>query len=338
MYGSKIWTKSFIAICLSSFFIYVTVYMFNTTFPAFVKEAFHVSDRQMGLVITLWSVGVVAFRLFSGRWIERFGMKLTAIFSLILCFLAVTIYLGVYGIVFLLSIRLIHGGSFAVAATATSALATDLIPESRKGEGIGYFSMFMSIAMVIGPASGAYLINENRNGHALFTVSLILSGLAVICLLFVRHSQQASVKLVTNEKVSWGHLLEKKAIPISLAGFVLSFSYSSLTSFIFTYTKEINLGHLSGPFFVVFALIIIVSRPLVGMILDNFREHYIVYPGIISFAIGVILLSQSETGFMVLLSAAIIGLGYGALFPCFQILVIQSVAQERCYINLFFIF
>lgn len=193
MYGSKIWTKSFIAICLSSFFMYITVYLLNTTFPTFIKEALHGNQQQMGLVITLWSVGVVAFRLFSGRWVERFGMKLIAIYSLILFLLAVSIYLSAYSFLFLLIIRMLHGGSFAVAATATSALAADLIPESRKGEGIGYFTMFMSIAMVIGPAMGAFLISVDWGNDALFIASFILSGLALISLLFVRHSQLASI-------------------------------------------------------------------------------------------------------------------------------------------------
>ncbi|MFC0329630.1 MFS transporter [Paenibacillus sepulcri] len=340
MHGSRLWTKNFIAICFSSFFIYITVYMLNTTLPTFVKEVLHGNQQQMGLVITLWSVGVIAFRLFSGRWIEMIGLKKTAIISFLLFFLAVAIYLGAYGILFLLIVRLIHGGSFAVAATATSTLAADLIPDSQKGEGIGYFSMFMSIAMVIGPAIGAYVIHGYDNSQALFIVSLILSGLSLICLVFVRHSQQTSVRLITNEKKSWRNLIERKVLPISFVGFLLSFSYSSLTSFIFSYTMEMNLSRFSGLFFVIFALIIIVSRPLVGIALDKWREHFIVYPGTIIFVIGVILLSKSETGFLLLLSAAIIGFGYGALFPCFQLLAIQAVALERrnIAISTFFLF
>lgn len=64
---------------------------------------------------------------------------------------------GSKGIFLFLVMRLIHGVGYAIASTATSTIASSLVPARRQGKGMGYFSMFMSIAMVIGPACGLYL-------------------------------------------------------------------------------------------------------------------------------------------------------------------------------------
>ncbi|HIW32771.1 MAG TPA: MFS transporter [Candidatus Paenibacillus intestinavium] len=198
-------------------------------------------------------------------------------------------YFGVASIALLFIIRIIHGGSYGVAATSTSALATDIIPESRKGEGIGYFSMFMSVAMVVGPALG----------------------------------------IMVWKKISFKNLIDKNALPISLAGFILAISYSSLTLYITSYTKELDQENSAGLFFIVFALTIIISRPFIGKMFDRLGENFLAYPGLICFASGMIILSQETSSTVLLLSAVIMGLGYGAILPCFQTIAIQSVPAER---------
>lgn len=324
---NKIWTKDFLAICMSSFFIALNFYFLAAALPLFVKDILQGSKQQMGLVITLWSIGGVLMRLFSGRWVDRFGKKRLSILSLAIFLLASILYFGVSGIVILLIIRIIHGGSYGVAATSTTALASDIIPDSRKGEGIGYFSMFMSIAMVIGPALGLLVWNNFPNNNLLFTISAVISCFALLFTSLVKQKEAPATQI--KEKMAWRNLIEKKALPVSLAGMVLAFSYSPLTSYISSYSKELHQDNAAVLFFVIFAIMIVISRPFVGKIFDKFGEHFLVYPGVICFALGMLLLSQAETGTMLLLSGAIIGLGHGALVPSFQTLAIQSVSSKR---------
>lgn len=328
MDGSRIWTKSFIAVSMSNFFIFLSFYMLSTALPLYVKDTLHGSQQQMGLVITLWSVGTVLMRLFAGSWADRFGKKRLSVLSLFIFLIASVAYFGVSGIVFLLILRIVHGASYGVGATSTSALASDIIPNSRKGEGIGYFSMFMSIAMVIGPAFGLYLIHS-FDPSVLFASSVVVAVLALLSAGIVRQKGNVPAVQEAAKSKTRGRLIEKKAIPISLAAFVLSFSYSSLTSFISSYTEELHQESAAGMFFVVFAVMIIISRPFVGKAFDKYGAHVLAYPGVILFAAGMFLLSQEGSGFMLLLSAAIMGLGHGALLPCFQTLAINSAPSER---------
>ncbi|PKC51322.1 MFS general substrate transporter [Rhizophagus irregularis] len=123
--------------------------------------------------------------------------------------------------------------------------------------------------------------------------------------------------------------IELKALPIALLAFLLAFSYSSLSGFLASFAAEIHQTQVASLFFVVFALMIVLFRPLVGKAFDKYKEHYLYYPSILLFGVGLLLLSQSHTGNMVLFSALLMGIGYGALFSCFQTLTVKYAPIHR---------
>ncbi|TDF95053.1 MFS transporter [Paenibacillus piri] len=328
--GGKIWTKPFLLLSMSSFFMFLNFYMLATTLPLFVKDVLGGSQQQMGLVITLYVVGNVLFRPFSGRWVDRFGKKKMAVLSLAVFFIASLLYLGTYELALLLMVRIIHGASYGVASTATSAIAADIVPASRKGEGIGYFSMFMSIAMVIGPALGLVLWNASGD-TALLGTGLVVSLCSLLLAMALRMplEDRKPEQAMPRTKWTWSNLIEKKALPVSMAGFVLAFSYSSLTAFMSSYTIELHQSGITSYFFICFAVMIVLSRPLIGKVFDKYSEHYLAYPGIVLFIVGMVLVSQAQTGWMLLAAGAIMGLGYGALLPCFQTLAMKLAPAHR---------
>ena len=155
--NQKLWNKNFLYICLSSFFIFTNFYLLTSTMPIYVKNDLKGSATQISLIVSLYIFGTVLLRPFSGRWAEKYGKRNISLLFLLLFFLCNLAYFGTKAVVPLLIVRFINGFGFAVTTTGTSAIAIDWIPKKRKGEGIGYFSLFMSLAMVIGPALGLYL-------------------------------------------------------------------------------------------------------------------------------------------------------------------------------------
>lgn len=75
MIREKIWTRNFIVVCLSSFFMFLTFYILATAFPLYVKESLHGNQQQMGLAITIYVLGGVLIRPFSGQWVDKFGKR-----------------------------------------------------------------------------------------------------------------------------------------------------------------------------------------------------------------------------------------------------------------------
>ncbi|UKS27215.1 MFS transporter [Paenibacillus sp. HWE-109] len=324
---NRLWNRGFVAVCFSSFFLFMTFYILAVTLPLFVTETLHGGQQQVGLVMTVFIFSTVIFRPLTGKWMDEWDRKKIVIAGLSLFILCVAMYPFVHQYYVLLGLRLIHGISFGMAATATGAIAIELVPERRKGEGIGYFSLFMSLAMVVGPFIGL-TITQTHNNNLLFGVCILLGFLAFICGLFIRLP-----KRVVNTKViaakGWRKFIEPSALPISLTGSVLAFSYGAITTFLSVYAKAIGLESYASYFFMVFALAIVVSRPFIGKWFDHYGPNRLVYPGIILFTVGMIGLSLTQSSLLFLLVAVLLGLGFGALLPSFQTIAIQAAPAHR---------
>ena len=116
---------------------------------------------------------------------------------------------------------------------------------------------------------------------------------------------------------------------ISLVAFFFALVYASIVSFVSVYAEELQLTEVASYFFVVYVIALIVSRPFTGKWFDQYGANVIMIPSIISFAIGMFLLSQANGAFMFLFSAAFIGLGWGTIFPSAQTIAIQVAPSER---------
>jgi len=325
----KLWNKNFLYVCLSSFFIFTNFYLLTATMPIYVKNDLKGSATEVSLIISLYILGTVLLRPFSGRWADQFGKRKMSLIFLTLFIICNLAYFGTTAIVPLLLIRFINGFGFAVSTTASSALAMDWIPLKRKGEGIGYYSLFMSLAMVIGPALGLFLANNFPYEYVLTTACVF----AITAMLFSYFSADFISEKNKNNPISdykgINKFIEIKSMPASFTGFLLAFSYSSLISYIGLYCIEIGLAQTAMFYFIVLALLIIIPRPLIGKLLDQKGPNFLVYPGIFLMIIGMVILTQAHTTFLVLLSAAVIGFSYGAVFPAFQTLSISAAPSNR---------
>ena len=69
-------------------------------------------------------------------------------------------------------IRFIHGIAFGFSSTATGTISSRIIPENRKGEGIGYYGLSVTLASAIGPFIGL-VFNNHLGFKSIFAISLL---------------------------------------------------------------------------------------------------------------------------------------------------------------------
>jgi MFS family permease len=322
-----LWNRDFILICCSNFFLFMTFYCLAVTLPMFVMDELKGTQQAIGLAMTVFVIAGVIFRPLAGKWLDELNRKKILFVSLLLFLVCTVFYLGIKSMSALLLLRIGHGIGFGLAATSLGAIAVDLVPDHRKGEGIGYFTLFMSLAMVIGPFVGLTIMNHSTS-FLLFIVCTIFSLLSFIFGWITRIPQQTSTNQI-KKSWQWHNLIELKAIPIALSGSILAFSYGAISTFISVYAKELGLQEAASYFFIVFATMIILPRPITGKLFDRLGEHVLVYPGITLFTIGMFGLSQAHTTGIFLISGALIGLGYGALLPSFQAIAIKASPSHR---------
>jgi MFS family permease len=325
---TKLWTRNFIAVSASNFFLFMSFYFLLVTLPVYVVNDLGASKSSAGLLTTAFLLAAIIIRPFSGRLIEKYGGRKMLITALIL-FLATTLfYFAAHTVNQLLIVRLIHGLSFGMATTAAGSIVADIIPEKRRGEGMGYFILSSSLAMVIGPYLG--LTSMQSGGITVMLIIAFVASLGGSLAGFAIAKPKKEVESPKEPaKFTTGSLFEKSALPIAITGAFFAIVYSSILSFISVYADEVHLGHVASFFFVVYAFVLLVSRPFTGKWFDQFGANIIVFPGIVVFAIGMFVLSQANSAFIFLLAAGFIGLGWGTLFPTFQTLAIQSAPPKR---------
>lgn len=327
MNRERLWNRDFIAVSLSSFFLFMTFYILAVTLPVFVTDTLHGGQGQIGPVMTSFIVAAVIFRPLAGKWLDELNRRKVLLFSLGLMTASTFLYPFIHEYVPLLLLRFVHGISFGIAATATGAIAVELVPESRKGEGVGYFSLFMSLAMVVGPFLGLTVM-EHYNDQVLFIVCIVLVVISFVCGFVIRIPERISRKESLPLK-GWRAFIVPGALPISVTASVLAFSYGAITTFLSVYAKANGMGAYSSYFFMVFAAMIVLSRPFTGPLFDRSGPNVLVYPGLALFTLGMLMLSQAYSPLMFLAAAGVLGLGFGALIPSFQTIAIQAAPERR---------
>lgn len=327
MKKQPLWTKDFLSISITSFFLFMGFYVLLTTLPLYILDDLNGDETQVGLIISVFLIAAVISRPFTGKWIDEVGRRKILLASLIVFAVSSLLYFWADSTPALLALRFLHGVGFGMATTATGAIVADIVPNERRGEGLGYYAMFMNLAMVIGPFAGLTIV-QYASFSWIFALCTVLSFIAIVLGAFVRIPQKAESS-VKHPKFTLSSLFEKNAVPVAISAGILAFAYSGILSFISVYAKELDLLEAASFFFVVYAAFIIMSRPFTGRWFDAYGENKVIYPAIILFAAGLFLLSQANSTFVFLLSGAIIGLGYGTIVPSLQTVAIKQADPAK---------
>lgn len=326
---NKLWSKDFILITIVNFLMYLIHYTLIVTVTKFAINQYHASESMGGLAAGIFIIGMLFGRLFSGRIIDNLPPKRILFGGIIFSIIAVGLYYTIQSLSLLMIIRLVHGIAFGIASTATGTISSRIIPDDRKGEGIGYYALSVTLASAIGPFCGIVL-NQHFGFESIFNVSLIAILLALIATIFIKSlSKSENQNSYNQETKGISAYLQIEALPISIFVVFVGIAYSSVLSFLSVYTEQLNLANVSSFFFVVYALSTFVTRPFTGKIYDHFGENKVMYPVLISFIIGLLLLGGTTTGIMLLISAVFIGIGYGTIIPSAQAIAVQQSPKDK---------
>lgn len=326
MKKAKLFTKDFIATSVVTFVLMLSMYLLLVIMTSYSIEKYEASTSLAGLVSSVFIIGSLVGRLFAGRFITQIGTYKMLLAGLIIVVITLMFYFIPTNIYVLMLIRLIHGVGLGLATTATGTIVSQILPPSRSGEGIGYFSLSTVLATAIGPLIGIALLG--KFGYtSIFVFSFVVGVISLVLACFIK--APVIVAKVHQKGFRFSDYFEKRALPISIVMFYAAFAYSGILSFITAYANEIHLVKAGSFYFLVYALAILVSRPFTGRLLDSRGGNSIIYPGLILFAGGLLLLSHTTTTGLFLCAAVIIGLGYGNLQSTTQAIAVKLTPKER---------
>lgn len=320
----RLWTKNFLLICLTNLMMFTSFYFLLPTLPIFVTNNLRGNESHVGYIIGIMSLTAVLVRPFSGYLLDNVGRKKVFLIALAVFTISLGAYNLVTSLVALFFLRFIHGLSWGFTTTGAGTAAADLVPSTRRGEGLGYYGLSNTLAMALGPSLGLYIMNKT-DFNILFTSA---TALALLGFVFAAPIKYIQIQQREKTPLSIDSFLERRVFTLSGIMLFTAVVYGGIVSFITLYAKEININN-AGIFFLVYALALMIIRPQAGKMFDKNGPKSIMAIGFGAIILSFILLYASRGEILFIISAFVLGIGFGMVQPTVIAMAINMVEPYR---------
>ena len=319
----KIWNRGFISVFLVNMMMFFGQQMTNVLIPKFTYSLGG-TPMMVGFIASSFAYTALLLKVFAAPAIDTFNKKKILGIAILVMALAYLGYSISGSINSVLAFRLIQGAGQAFSATCCLALATDMLPRDRIGTGIGYYSVAQAICQSIGPSVGLWMVKSV--GYK--TTFLFCSGIMVLAAImaFMLKTRYTKTK---DFSINLKGIIAKEAIIPAFLMFFLCMAYYNVTAFLVIYAEMQGIEGNTGFFFTVYALTLLVSRPLIGKMSDRYGTVKVLIPAMCCFAIAFILIGSANSLSILLIAAFVSAFGYGACQPAVQTLCMKSVPKEK---------
>lgn len=320
--SQKLWTRDFIAITIVNLLIFLGFQLFPSALPLYASEL-GAPDSLLGWITGLTTISALLIRPFSGALLDRFGRRIILLVGIVAMILTSFSFVFFPFVLSFLVLRFIQGLSWGVANTAASTVASDVVPRTRFGEGIGFFSLSGSLALAVAPALAITIFYA----AGMKVTALLATGVLTIAFIIALTLKcyRSGTKPEGGSRVK---LIERASILPSCIVFFVTATYGAIVTFVAIYAAQKGIDNI-GLFFTVYAVALIISRPAFGRLVDTDGVSFAVLPGLAFLFMSMVLLSLAHSLLSFLACAALYGIGQGATQSGLQTLALNSVPGER---------
>ena len=241
----KLITKNYIEILAANFLLFFGFWLLMPVLPFYLAEVFDANKTTIGVVLSCYTIAALCIRPFSGYLLDTFARKPLYL----LAYFTFTAIFGGYLIAGTLTLfilfRIIHGVSFGMVTVSGNTIVIDIMPSSRRGEGLGYYGLANNIAMSIGPMTGLFLHDAGADYTLIFCCSLGSCLIGFLCASLVKTTYKPPVK---REPISLDRFILLKGIPAGFSLLLLSIPYGMTTNYVAMYAKQIGIQASTGFF------------------------------------------------------------------------------------------
>ncbi len=325
----KLVTKSYVCILAANFLLYFGFWILMPVLPFYLTEVFGTSETVMGAVLSSYTIAALCIRPFSGYLLDTFSRKP-------LYLLAYFVFTAVFGgyllagtLTLFILLRIIHGLSFGMVTVSGNTVVIDIMPSSRRGEGLGYYGLSNNIAMSIGPMTGLFLHDTGVGYPIVFACSLASCVIGLVCALSVKTVHKPPVK---REPVSLDRFILIKGIPAGISLLLLSIPLGMVNNYMAMYLKQIGIQVSAGFFFTFLAMGMAVSRIFSGRLVDRGMITQVIEAGLCLVCFCFIGLgacgwldgeSVQWIAYVLFGIALLLGIGFGTMFPAYNTLFVN---------------
>lgn len=331
----KLITKNYIEILAANFLLFFGFWLLMPVLPFYLAEVFDANKTTIGAVLSCYTIAALCIRPFSGYLLDTFARKPLYL----LAYFTFTAIFGGYLIAGTLTLfilfRIIHGVSFGMVTVSGNTIVIDIMPSSRRGEGLGYYGLANNIAMSIGPMTGLFLHDAGADYTLIFCCSLGSCLIGFLCASLVKTTYKPPVK---REPISLDRFILLKGIPAGFSLLLLSIPYGMTTNYVAMYAKQIGIQSSTGFFFTFMALGMAVSRLFSGRLVDRGMVTQVIEAGLylvcfcffgLSSCGWLTTWSLQWTTYFLFTIALLLGIGFGTMFPAYNTLFVNLAPNNQ---------
>ena len=216
-------------------------------------------------------------------------------------------------------------------------MAIDVLPSSRRTEGIGYYGMSNNLAMAIAPTVGIFIYKLTQSFELLFWIALMVACVGWLVDSTVELSAKDIVRNKSKLSLDRFFLTRGWLIGVNMVAF--GFCFGVLSNYLAIYSKDtLGITGGTGTYFMLCSIGLILSRLQGGKSLRAGRLTHHAGEGMVISLMGYTLFILMPTLFpgqmMATMvgyygSALLIGLGNGHMWPAFQNMTINVAPNNQ---------
>lgn len=328
-------TPSYCFILAANFLLYFGFWLLIPVLPFYLSEVFSAGNSTIGIILSCYTVAALCIRPFSGYFLDSFARKPLYLMAYFIFMTMFAGYIIAGSLTLFILFRIIQGVSFGMVTVGGNTVVIDIMPSSRRGEGLGYYGLSNNIAMAVGPMSGLFLHDAGMSFTTIFCCSLGSCIAGFVCASLVKTPYKPPVK---REPISLDRFILLKGIPAGISLLLLSIPYGMTTNYVAMYAKQIGINATTGFFFTFMAIGMAISRIFSGKIVDRGKITQVISAGLYLVVFSFFLLSAcvyliswnnllcTVVFFAV---ALLLGVGFGIMFPAYNTLFVNLAPNSQ---------
>jgi len=311
-----LWNSNYIKVMTANFTLFFAFYLLTPLLPIYLHETFHATKDTIGMVLSGYTVAALLMRPFSGFIVDSFDRKRVLMVCFFFFFIFFAGYVAAGTLLMFALVRTLHGAPYGALTVANSTVAIDVLPSTRRNEGIGYYGLSNNLSMAIAPSIGIYIYKMTSNFEVLFWIAFIVAGIGLLV--------DATVKVPTKEivqnksKLSLDRFFLTRAWLMAINIAMFGFCFGVMCNYLAIYSKqEMGITSGTGTYFMLLSIGLFVSRLLGAKSLREGRITHNAANGMCLSLVGYVLFVAWQHPIAYYTSAILIGLGNGHMYPAF---------------------
>ena len=324
----RLWTKVFIALYACNFIFFFGFYMLQPTLPLYITSIGG-NDGDVGTVATAFAVAAVVVRLLITFLLDKFSRRTLLYFGLILSLVMSAAYSLMHSVLGIAVLRVLQGVGFGFVTTFCGSMAADVLADSRRGEGIGLFSMGTTAAVALSPMVGLAIMN-GWGFIALFIATAVVLIFSLITIKTVKLPESTKPKASEGKKKIklWNRFYDTRIWYQTILLLLYGIARASQQNYLSLLAVERGLSTLAA-YYIVEPVTVFVFKFATAKIYDRMGPKATLIPGAIGCIIAMFIYSTVKSDAWFLFSAVMAGIAIGSIIPTFQVWIMNAVGAKN---------